>query len=281
MSHGPPTEKKVPLGNLKRCSFMYKRLLSLGLWLPFACLAETPFSGTWVVQPPLTTFSLLPLSLLIDRGIYKRTSCAPILAVPTDGKDHAVAGDPLAESMSVRLLDRSRVEVAEKISGKLAWKGNYAVSKDQKSLTLKYEDYRAANPVSGTIGFAREGDVIVNAHLLSGTWRAEKLIELSATGLTMTIQDTDNGLTVNASDGRSYDIKFDRQDYPLAGYLDGATVQVGRRAPQTLQVNRKQHGAQVEMSLGTVSDDGRTMLLNQIDWQCQSKITWTLRKRTP
>jgi hypothetical protein len=261
---------------------MYKRLAWLGFfWLPFACFAETPFSGTWVVQPPLTAFSLQPLSLLIDRGVYKRTSCAPLLEVPTDGNDHAVAGDPLAESMSVRLLDRRRVEVAEKISGKLAWKGNYAVSKDQKSLTLKYEDYRATNPVSGTIGFAREGDVIVNAHLLSGTWRAEKLIELSATGLTMTIQDTDNGLTVNASDGRRYDIKFDRQDYPLAGYLDGATVQVGRRAPQTLQVNRKQHGAQVEMSLGTVSDDGQTMLLNQIDWQCQSKITWTLRKRTP
>jgi hypothetical protein len=260
---------------------MYKRLLWLGFWLPLACFAETPFSGTWVVQPTLTTFSLRPLSLLVDRGVYKRTSCVPIPEAPTDGTDHAVAGDPLAESMSVRLLDRSRVEVAQKISGKVVWKGHYAVSNDQKSLMLKYEDHRAAKPVSGTIEFAREGDVIANAHLLSGTWRAEKLIELAATGLTMTIQDTDNGLTMSASDGRSYDIKFDRQDYPLTGYLDGATVQVGRRTPQTLQVNRKQHGAQVEMSLGTVSDDGQTMLLSQVDWQCQSKITWTLRKRTP
>jgi hypothetical protein len=273
--------KNRAVSNLKRWSFMYKRLVWLGLMLPFACLAETSFSGTWVVQPPLTTFSLRPLTLLIDRGVYKRTSCAPAPEVPTDGKDHAVAGNPLAESMSVRLLDRSRVEVAEKISGRLVWKGNYTVSKDRKSLTLKYEDYRATNAVSGAIEFAREGDSVANAHLLSGTWRAEKLIELSATGLTMTIQDTDKGLTMSASDGRSYDIKFDRQNHPLTGYLDGATVQVGRRAPQTLQVNRKQHGTQVEMSLGTVSDDGQTMLLSQIDWQCQSKITWTLRKRAP
>jgi hypothetical protein len=260
---------------------MYKRLVWLGLMLPFACLAETPFSGTWIVQPSLTTFSLRPLSLLIDRGAYKRTSCAPAFEVPTDGKDHAVAGNPLAESMSVRLLDRSRVEVAEKISEKLVWKGNYTVSKDQKLLTLKYEDYRATNAVSGTIEFAREGDPVANAHLLSGTWRTEKLIELSPTGLTMTIKDTDNGLIMSAGDGSGYDIKFDRQDYPFTGYLDGATVQVGRRAPQTLQVNRKQRSAMVEMSLGTVSDDGQTMTLSQMDWPCQSKITWTLRKQTP
>jgi hypothetical protein len=260
---------------------MYKRLVWLGFCLPIACLAETPFSGTWVVQPQLTTFSLRPLSLLIDRGVYRRTSCSPIPEVPTDGKDHAVAGDVLADSMSVRLLDRSRVEVVEKLSGKLVWKGSYAVSKDQKSLTLKYEDYRPAHPVSGTIEFARQGDALPNAHPLSGAWRAEKLIELSATGLTMTLQDTDNGLTMSASDGSGYDIKFDRQDHPLTGYSDGVTVQVGRRAPQTLQVNRKQRGAMVDMSLGTVSDDRQTMMLSQIDWPCQSKITWTLRKQTP
>jgi hypothetical protein len=258
---------------------MNKCLVGLVFCLPFTCLAETPFPGTWVVQPSLTTFSLRPLSLLIDSGMYKRSSCVPDPDVPTDGRDHTIAGDPLVESMSVRLLDGSRVEVVENLSGKLVWKGHYAVSKDHKSMTLEYEDHRASNTVSGTVQFAREGDVLANAHLLSGTWMPEKLVALSATGLYMTIRDADNGLTVSAGDGRSYDIKFDRQDYPLAGYLDGATVQVGRRAPQTLQVNRKQHGAYVEMSLATVSDDGRTMQLSQVDWQCQSKITWTLRKQ--
>jgi hypothetical protein len=258
---------------------MNKCLVWLGLCLPLTCWADTPFAGTWGVQPPLTTFSLRPLGLLIDRGMYKRTSCVPDPEVPTDGRDHAIAGDPLAESMSVRVLNGSRVDVVEKISGKLVWKGHYTVSNDHKSMTLEYEDHRASNAVTGTVQFAREGDVLANAHLLSGTWKAEKLLELSATGLYMTIRDAENGLTMSAGDGRRYDIKFDRQDYPLIGYLDGATVQVGRRAPQALQVNRKQHGAYVEMSLGTVSDDGQTMLLGQVDWQCQSRITWTLRKQ--
>lgn len=258
---------------------MYKCLLWLGLWLPCACLAETPFAGTWVVEPELTTFSLRPLSFMIERGTYKRTSCVPYPEVPSDDQEHAIAGDPLISSMSVHLMDARRVEVTEKVSGKLVWKGDYAVSKDQKSMTLKYQDHRASKAVSGTIQFEREGDVVANAHLLSGAWTPEKLLELSPGGLTMKIQDTDNGLVMSASDGRGYDIKFDRQDHPLTGYLDGATVLVGRRAPQTLQVNRKQSGVLVEMSLGTVSGDGQTMMLGQQDWQCRSKVTWTLRKQ--
>jgi hypothetical protein len=244
-----------------------------------ACFAETPFAGTWVVQPQLTEYSLRPLSFMIERGTYKRTSCVPYPEVPTDGQEHDVVGDPLVQSMSVRLLDASRIEVTQKIGGKLVWRGNYTVSKGQKSMTLAYEDDRASHPVSGTVQFAREGEIVPNAHLLSGSWRAEKLIDLSPSGMTMTLEDTENGLHMSASDGRGYDIRFDRQDYPLTGYLDGATVQVGRRTPRVLQVNRKQHGTYIEMSIGEISDDGETMQLGQLDWQCQSKVVWTLRKQ--
>jgi hypothetical protein len=257
--------------------FKFFALLILGF--PMLCFAATPFAGTWLLQPTLTQYSLRPLGFMIERGTYKRTSCVPNPEVPADGRDQSIAGDPLIQSMSVRLLDADRVEVVQKMAGKLLWKGLYTVAKDQKSMTLKYQDHRASNAVSGTIQFAREGAVVANAHLLSGTWTPEKLLEFSPSGFSMTIRDSDGGLTMSASDGRGYDIKFDRKDYPLEGYLDGATVQVGRRAAQTLQVNRKQHGVMVEMSLGTVADDGQTMLLGQLDWQCQSKVTWTLRKQ--
>jgi hypothetical protein len=257
-----------------------RHLIFFGLCAPVAALAETPFAGTWEVQPELTTFSQRPLGLLIDRGVYKRTSCAPDDQVPADGAFHPIIGDPWVETMSVRVLDKNRVEVTQEIAGSATWRGTYNVAKDGRTMQLKFENARAAKPVSGTIEFARDGEPLENAHLVSGNWVPQKLLDLSATGRTMSIQDTENGLTMKASDGRNYDIKFDRQDYPLKGYLDGATVQVGRRAPKTLQVNGKQHGVYVEMGLGVVSDDGKTMTLGEVDWQCQSKTLWSLRKQT-
>lgn len=257
---------------------MWRFFALSGLGFPILCFAETPFAGSWVVQPELTTYSGRQLSFSIERGEYKRTSCVPTPAVPTDGKEHPITGDSYVQSMSVRLLDRDRVEVVEKIGGNLTWKGTYTVANDKKSMILKYEDRRAAKAVTGTVQFAREGDVIANAHLLSGTWKPEKLLDLSATGLSMTFRDTDNGLAMTASDGRTYDAEFDRDDQPLKGYLDGASVRVFRGSLNHFQVNRKQNGVLVELSWGTFSDDKESMKLMQLDEQCQAATVWTLRK---
>jgi hypothetical protein len=256
-----------------------KWLATSSVFLPVLCFAETPFAGSWVVQPELTEYSLRSLGFDISRGMFKRTSCVPTQEVPTDGLEHPVAGDPLTESMSVRLVNRNRVDTAQKADGRVTWKGTYVVSNDGGSMQLSFDDRRSAKPVTGTIQFAREAAGAADAHRLSGTWRPEKLLALGGAGFEMTIQDTDNGLTMSASDGRSFDIKFDRQDYPLRGYLSGATVQVGRRAPQTLQVNRRQRGILVEFTIAPVTDDGQTMQWGELDEQCQSKTTWTLHKR--
>jgi hypothetical protein len=224
-------------------------------------------------------YSLTPLGISVDHGVYKRSSCLPADEVPADGKEHPVAGDPFMQSLSVRLPDRDHAEIVQRSGGKVTWRGIYTVSKDRKTMTLKYEDNRAMNLVSGTILFAREGGIVAGAHALSGVWRPEKLVELSASGLGMTWRDTDAGLSMTATDGRSYDIKFDWSDYPLVGYLPGASVTVGRANENHLQVNRKQNGILVEFSWGTVSDDGRSMKLIQLDEQCQSKVEWTLQKQ--
>jgi len=249
------------------------------LCLPALSFAETPFSGTWVVQPQLTAFSGRSLSFMIERGTYRRTSCVPTPEVPTDGRDHPVVGDPFVQSMSVRLLDADRVEVAQRVAGKLAWKGSYTVGKDRNSMVLKYEDHRPSNAVSGTVQYVREGEVITNAHLLSGTWKPEKLLDLSPSGSTMTFHDTDHGLSMTASDGRAFDIKFDRQDYPLSGYLEGASVQVGLRRPTVMQINRKQQGMLVEMTIAPLSEDGQTLSFGPLDEQCQSKVTYAMSKQ--
>lgn len=145
-------------------------------------------------------------------------------------------------------------------------------------MTLDFVDSAPATPVSGSIRYERDGDPMHDAHPLSGAWYARKLLKISAPPV-WTLSDTEDGLTMSANDGRGFDIKFDRRDYPLTGYLPGATVQVGHRTPVLLQINRRQDGVLIEMSLGDVSEDGTTMKLTQFDEQCKSSVIWTMRKQ--
>jgi hypothetical protein len=248
--------------------------------LPSASQAGTPFAGTWVAEPQKTEFSARSLELSIEHGIYKRLSCAVADEVAADGAVHPLTGDPYFDAMFVRVVDESNVELVQQTKGRTTWQGHYSVASDRRSMTLIFTDDRPARTVSGTIQFEREGDPNPGAYSLSGVWQAKKLLELAPSGSTLTFQDTEHGLIMNASDGRSFDIKYGgSNNEPLQGYLDGARVHVGRRSPNMLQINRTQDGALVEFTLGEVSDDGQQMAFGQIDWPCQSKTTLMYRKQ--
>jgi hypothetical protein len=245
---------------------------------PVVCVAESPFAGTWTVQPEATEFRGRSLGLLVDKNEYKRTSCTTARQVPTDGKDHPIGGDPLLQTMSVKLVDAHRVEVVQKIADLEVWKGSYVVSKDGKSLTLTYRDQRSQLPTSATLRYIREGEVVPNAHLLSGIWAPQQISNLSAAAVSFTLRDTENGLQMSAADGRGFETNFQVKDVPLSGYLAGASVLVLKRSDHTLQINRKQKNVLVNFSVGDISADGRTMSLMEMDWQCQSITDWKLQK---
>jgi hypothetical protein len=249
--------------------------------VPSVLWAGTPFAGTWVAEPQKTEFSAKPLELSIEHGTYKRLSCAVTDEVAADGAVHPLTNDPFYDAMSVHVIDESNVELVQQRKGRTIWRGHYSVASDRRSMTLKFVDDRPARTVTGTIQYEREGEPTAGAHVLSGTWQGKQLLELSPSGGTMTFQDTEHGLIMNASDGRSFDIKYGGgNNEPLQGYLDGARVHVGRRSPNVLQINRTQDGALVEFTLGEVSEDGQQLAFGQMDWPCQSIMTLKFRKQS-
>jgi hypothetical protein len=256
------------------------------LWLPFVLLlpslafAESPFAGTWTVQPELTSLGGHSLELLIDRGAYQLKGCRKPLTVAAEGADHVVEDQPLFDAMSVRVVDPRRVEIVQKRASKVAWKGTYAVAKDGRSMALAFEDDRPANAVSGIVQYVREGDPIPQAHALSGTWRPDKITRLSASGSTLTIEDKGDGLAMTWSDGRSVESKLNASYFPLHGYLDGARVSILRSRPDTLAINRLQGIVPVEVSRAVISEDGETLSFRQVDWICESMITFTYRRKS-
>ncbi|MGA2189536.1 MAG: hypothetical protein ABSH33_13470 [Steroidobacteraceae bacterium] len=253
----------------------------LALLLPAWCLAQSPFAGTWTLQPELTTFGEdHPMVLMIERGTYKRSDCAPPFELPADGTDQPVKDEPLFDIMSVRLVDRRRVDVVQKLAGKVTWKGVYTVSKDQRSMTLEFDDERPSTPVTGTILYSRIGNPLSAAHALSGSWRPDQLTKLSASGSSMTIADNEHGFAVSWSDGRTAESHLDAKYYPLNGYLPGAQVSVLHSRPDTLAINREQGIAPVEVSRAVLSDDGQTMTYKQVDWICRALTTYIYHKKS-
>jgi hypothetical protein len=249
------------------------------LLLPGLSLADNPFVAQWVMRPELTTFSQRTMDLLIERNTFRQTGCGDPLEVPTDGADQPINGQPLFDSMAVRLMDRGKVEVVQKMGGKLAWRGIYTVSKDQRHMTLVFEDDRVSNPVTGTIRYARVGEPLSGAHSLSGSWRAEKMLQLSPNALTLRIETVDQGLGLHWSDGRSVESNLDTKYYPLHGYLQGAGVSVLHDRPDTLALNRVQSSIPVEVSRIVLSEDAKSVSYAQVDWVCRTAMYFTYQRQ--
>jgi hypothetical protein len=240
----------------------------------------------------LTAFDMRAPILSLEGGIFRRSECrtGPI-EVPADGASHEVKGQVLFDSASVRVKDPHHIDVAEALAAKQVWKGRYTVSGDGRTLTLDFEDDRAAKPVTGTLVYGHDGEPVAGAQPLSGTWLPKKLAQLSASGLTLTFKTnplemvSDNPaanlivkFSLSQSDGRSAEGETDARNNPLSGYLPRAGIAISRLETNMLQMNRSQGGQLVEISRALVSDDGQTMTLSQTDWLCQSKTIFTLKK---
>jgi hypothetical protein len=254
--------------------------------------ADRPFDGTWVVRPEQTIFDhvLRAPIFSFEGGLFRRSDChGGAIEVPADGQDHEVKDQPLFDALAVHVTNERHAEITEKLSGIVAWRGRYSVSGSGDAMTLDYEDDRAAKPVTGEVTFHRDGAVVSGSRPLSGTWRPEKIERLSPSGLTLTLttQPTTTAAdhaapySMMAGDGSTASGKFDMHDAPLQGYLQGSSVALSRLRPDTLQINRSRNGELVEMSRATVSPDGQTLTLTELDWVCQAKATFTLQRQSP
>ena len=222
-----------------------KLLAGTACLLPGLSLAAGPFEGTWQMQPDATTFGEEhPLELMLERGEFQRAGCTPAIDVAADGSDQPVRGQPLFDSMAVKIVDPLRVEATQKLAGKLVWKGSYIVAKDQKSLVFDFDEEHASTPVTGSIEYARIGEPLAGAHAVSGKWQAKKLTQIAA----------------NACSA-------------------GAKASILNSRPDMLAVNRLQGTTPVEVLRVFISVDSQSLTVKQVDWLCRNLTTYTYSKK--
>ncbi len=256
-----------------------KRLLVSVLVLSAAALAQTPFDGTWVANLGTTQLSPKPFVFAVRDGRYICSTCIPKINIKADGTQQAIAGSHYADSMAIKVLDGNTIEETDMLAGKVVYKETDTVSADEKTLTAKFEDTSENSPVTGERISSRVGKGPAGSHAISGSWKAEKLANLSSNGATIKFESTDNGLKMSDTNGQSYDAKFDGKDYEIAGDPGHTMVSLKKVDDHTIDETDKQDGKVVSMDHITVSPDGKTMtyLVNNIKYGRTS--TFTLDKQ--
>src|ERR1700682_3870319 len=141
-SAGPPEF------HIERCP-MKKMLLGMVLLASAALFAQTPFDGTWMTRLDTAKLPTKPDKYSLSNNKYECLTCVPKVAVKADGTDQKVTGHPYYDTVAVKVVNASSVEIIEKKDGKVMYTDNENISADGNTLNDKFTDKTGTQPVTG------------------------------------------------------------------------------------------------------------------------------------
>lgn len=237
-----------------------KLILAIALLVPTAAMAAGPFDGTWKTQLDSIQFSTRPDVYTLKQGVYKCSSCVPPYSVKADGTDQKLKGHAYYDTIAVREVDARTVQITAKLGGKPANSDSMSVSADGATLTETFQDMSGAQTVTGTQVSKRIAPGAPGSHAISGSWKTEKVPEISDIGATTIYKMTPDGLQMNWN-GQSYDAKFDGKKYLTANDPGKTWVALRRISDNTIEETDTRDGKVVDIYRMTVSVDGKTMTI--------------------
>jgi hypothetical protein len=258
---------------------MKKIMLTL-LFFTATAFAQSPFDGTWVSDLGAAQFSKKPHTYVLNKGMYTCSTCVPKISVKADGQDQAVSGSNYFNTVAIHEVDANTMEEVDKKDGKTMYKDTFAVSADGKTLTDKFEDDSEDKPVTGEMIFSRIDKGPAGSHAMSGSWRTEKMANVSSNGITVTLQSTPNGMKMSDNNGQSYDVKFDGKDYPIQGDPGNTMISLKKVDANTMEETDKRNGKVVYTARITVSADGKTITYVGHDRERDRTSTFVLNKKS-
>jgi hypothetical protein len=256
-----------------------RTLLAALLLVPAAALAgSSTFDGTWKTRLDSIKVSGKPDSYLLADGTYTCSSCNPELKVKADGADHAVTGHAYYDSVTVKVLSPTSIEVTLHRGGKVIGKETDTVSADGKMYTANFANYDGTKEVTGTFVEKRVSAAPAGAHAISGEWRAEKLAAANDALRTVSYEMTDEHFKMSAN-GQSYDAKFDGKEYPIVGDPGHTTVTLKRVAADTVEETDHRQGKVTDVIRLATAADGKTLKIEDKDVAHGQTVSMTLEKQ--
>jgi hypothetical protein len=255
-----------------------KQLTLTLLLMPIAAWAGS-FDGTWVGDVATATVEGKPDTYLLQNGEFTCSACVPEVKIPADGKSHTVTGHSYYDEMSATVVSPQSVKLVTTQGGKKSYESTLTASADGKSLTDDYVDYQAPTPAPAKFVYTRVKAAPSGAHAVSGSWQHDTgKTTMSNDLVTMTYEETKEGLKMSTPTGQSYVAKFDGKEYLTAGDPGKTWVSLERLAPRKIRETDKRDGKVTDVITMEVSADGRTMHVIDDRPLRGTKLTYTASK---
>lgn len=231
-----------------------KALFILLLLVPGA-FGQSPFDGTWVLDPPVPQ---KPIEYSLSGGVFHCSGCIANVEVKADGLDHKVSEGDYWDTVNVRALDTRTVQIIAKKASKVMFTELASVAPDGSTLTQVIKDTTESDMVT-TETLARrleKGPPV--AHAISGSWRAYQS-NRSHNGSLITYKCTSEGFSGETPLGEKFDAKFDGNFYPVEDDPGHTLVAAKLLSPNTVELTHKRKDKIVSVARLTIAADGKTL----------------------
>lgn len=225
------------------------------LMLPLSAGAQSPFDGTWVLDPPLPE---RPIEYLLAGGTFHCSGCIVNVDIKADGLDHKVAEADYWDTINVQALDSHALEIIAKKAGKTMLTEFDAISPDGDTLTQLIKDTTEAETVTIETNCRRINKGPAESHLISGAWQAS-LIHRSSNGSSITYKCTPEGFSGETPLGEKFDAKFDGKFYPVEDDPGHTMVAAKLLAANEVLLTHERKDKIVSTSHMTADPDGKTI----------------------
>lgn len=238
-----------------RLGFSMKALLILLLATSPIASAQSPFDGTWVLDPPMPQ---KPIEYLLANGMFHCSECIANVEVKADGIDHKIAETDYWDTLKVRPLDARSVEIIAKKADKTMYVEFATVSPDGSTLTQVIKDSTEADTVTIETLAHRVEKGPPASHAISGSWQAYQT-KRSDNGSSIIYKCTKEGFSGETPLGEKYAAKFDGKFYPVEDDPGHTLVAAKLLNPSTVELTHKRNDKVVSVARMTVAPDGKTI----------------------
>jgi hypothetical protein len=216
--------------------------------------AQSPFDGTWALEPPVPQH---PIEYSLSHGVFHSSEWGNV-EVPADGVDHKIADTDYWDTLKVLRLDARAVQITAKKAGKTMFVEFTSLSADGATLTQVIKDTTESDTVTTETLFHRLEKGAPDAHAISGSWRAFQT-KRSDNGSLITYRCTKEAFSGETPLGEKYSAKFDGQFYPVEDDPGQTLIAAKLLNPNTVELTHKRKDKIVSVAHMTVAPDGKTI----------------------
>ena len=231
------------------------------LSIPMSGAAQNAFNGTWKIDVNKANFSNKPDVLVLAGGMFECETCTPAIKVEADGTDQPISDDPYRDTVAITVVDDHTIKEIDKKGGNIVGTSTMTVSEDGETMTGTFSDSSNTNggpPITGEGTETRVAAGPPGSHAVSGSWKMNKVDNLSDNAIVWTYSISGNQITMTSRTGQTYTAKLDGTDAPMVGDPGTTSVSVRMLGKNTLVETDKRGDKVINVWTMTVGADGAT-----------------------